>query len=367
VNQRLLGSTLKTPAEVVRWLGAVQAQEYAMARWAIGLRVPRTTDNTVGQACDEGQILRTHVLRPTWHFVVPEDIRWMLELTAPRIRSAMAYNDRQFSIDARLIRRAETVIEKALRDESPRTRVELKEILAKHRIIAEGPRLAHLLIHAELDALICSGPRRGKQATYALLEQRAPTASRRSRADALGELGRRYFASRGPATAHDFAWWSGLTVTDAHAAIEALGSEFIQETFAGRRFIWRDSPLPRSAASANFFLPDYDEYGIAYKDRTDFFAPTRATGAADRHVAFNRMIVLGGAMRGSWRRTDSSTGIAIDAAMFSPVTTEDRRVLAGAAKSLGKFFGKPVHVATRSVSKASAGESPVRILFGVTE
>lgn len=366
-NQRLLGSTLKTPAEVVQWLGAVQAQEYAMARWAIGLRLTQVTDTAVTRACDDGSILRTHVLRPTWHFVTPADIRWMLQLTAPRIRAAMAYNDRQFSIDGRLIRRAQNVFEKALRQEPALTRDDLKDTLAKHRIIAEGPRLGHLLIHAELDGLICSGPRRGSQSTYSLLDQRAPTGPVRSRMEALVELGRRYFASRGPATAQDFAWWSGLTVTDAHAAIHGLGSEFMHETIEGRRLIFPDGPVPRSAARANFFLPDYDEYGIAYKDRTDFFETAgSANKAADRHVAFNRMIVLGGSMRGSWRRTEAGSEITIDGAMFSPLTKENQRGLEAAAARFGKFIGKGVRVVPRTVSKADAGESPVRILFGVT-
>lgn len=364
VNQRLIGTKPQTPADAVGWLVAVQAQEYRMARWALGLRLAQATDHAIEQACDQGEILRTHVLRPTWHFVTPSDIRWMLDLSAPRIRAAMAYNDRKLSIDRRLIRRAQSVFEKALQQQGSLTRGELTEILAGNRIHAQGPQLGHLLMHAELDGLICSGPRRGKQSTYALLDQRAPMTPTLSRGEALLELGRRYFSSRGPATAHDFAWWSGLTVTDAVTAIDGLGREFVRETYAGRRLVWLDTPVPRSVASANFFLPDYDEYGIAYKDRSDFFETAGGEAQTNRHVAFNRMIVMGGRVRGSWRPAEVNGEILIDAAVFSPFRGNEKRAAELAAAEFGKFFSRKTRVTSRVVSQATSGVSSVRVVFG---
>ena len=156
------------------------------------------------------------MLRPTWHFVLPRDIRWLLELTGPRVRALNAGMQRKAGLDAAVFRKAEQVLGAALSAGKYLARDELRIELNRAGLRTEGEfRFAYLLMHAELDGLICSGPRRGKQFTYALLDERAPTARTHDREQALVELTRRYFGSRGPATAHDFAKWSGLTVADA--------------------------------------------------------------------------------------------------------------------------------------------------------
>ena len=209
-NQRIEGPVCRTPAAVVAWSGAVQAQEFDPAKWGVGLRVrDGATDADVARAVDEGRILRTHVLRPTWHFVTPADIRWMLELTAPRVRLRMATYWRQMGMDAKAFTRGTAVIERALGDGPCLTRAELGEQLRRARRPLAGFRLAHLAMYAELEGVICSGPRRGKQSTYALLSNRAPRTPKMDRDEALGELVKRYFQSHGPATVRDFVWWSG--------------------------------------------------------------------------------------------------------------------------------------------------------------
>ena len=175
-NQNLAASTLGSPADVVAWFGAVQAQEYPAARWALGLRARALTDRLVAQAFDAGEILRTHAMRPTWHFVARDDIRWLQMLTGPRVQALNAYYARKNELDAKTVARSRTVIERALAGGHQRTRTELAAVLGKAGIRAEGQRLAYLMMSAELDQLICSGPRRGKQFTYALLEERAPKA-----------------------------------------------------------------------------------------------------------------------------------------------------------------------------------------------
>ena len=181
-NQQLTHVRSRLPQEVVSSLVAMQAQEYAMSKWAIGLRLPGTVDADIEAAFNAGKILRTHLLRPTWHFVAPADIRWLLALTAPRVHAASAYMYRQLELDAAVFKRSDAVLARALQAGRFLTRTTLQAALARARVKAEGPRLAYLMMHAELQGLICSGPREGRQFTYALLESRVPEAPRQARA-----------------------------------------------------------------------------------------------------------------------------------------------------------------------------------------
>lgn len=216
-NQKLARSRFHRPAEVVAWLGAIQAQDYAGAKWAIGLRSTGLRDAGIEQAFNEGAILRTHLMRPTWHFVTPADIRWILALTAPRVHAVNAYSYRKFGLDRGIFARSRVAFERALQGGKQLTRLELASVLGRAGIPAESLRLAYLMMQAELDGVICSGARRGNQFTYALLDERAPHVKNLEREEALAELTRRYLSSHGPATLSDYVWWSGLTARDAPA------------------------------------------------------------------------------------------------------------------------------------------------------
>jgi hypothetical protein len=348
-NQKLLGELPSQPVDAVRWLGAMQAQEYAMAKWAIGLRTQNATNDSVEAALDQGLIVRTHVLRPTWHFVAAEDLRWMLALTAPHVRSAMAYMDRKLEIDRKFLKRCHAVITRELRGGSAATRPELAAILAKTKLPVLGPRLAHIFIHAELDGLICSGPRVEGKSTYQLIEERVPEGKSLSRERALAELARRYFSSRGPATAQDFAWWSGLTLREANVGIEDLTRGFDHVTIGKRIYVLPTADLPPKSLleQANFYLPDYDEYGIAYKDRGALFdSSTNAdqSESVDSLVAFNRMFVVGGKMVGSWRREEKKDHLTLERKFFAPGNRVREKRLAEAAERYARFVGKPVRL-----------------------
>src|SRR5579863_405783 len=173
-NQLITQRTFETPSDVVQWLGAVQAQDYAAAKWAVGLRLQGAIDNDIERACTEGSILRTHIMRPTWHFVSPADIRWMLALTAPQVKAAIAYYDRMFALDDTIFRRSNEALAKTLQGGKQLTRPELVSVLRQVGIATENLGFMHIIMHAELDGIICSGARRGKQFTYALLDERAP-------------------------------------------------------------------------------------------------------------------------------------------------------------------------------------------------
>ena len=256
LNQRLTRAGFRRASDVVEWLGAVQAQEFEPAKWALGLRMRDSVVSAETQrAFDDGLILRTHVMRPTWHFVTAADIRWMTELTAPCVHRRMSTYDRQLGLDDKLFVRGTGLIERALGDRNYLTRAELGERLRAAGLALDGVRLAHLAMHAELEGVICSGPRRGKQSTYALVAERARKAVRLSRDEALATLARRYFPSHGPATIRDFVWWSGLNTADAKRGLEmnkARGERRRRTECIGRSAPRR--ARPQGISSRIFFL-----------------------------------------------------------------------------------------------------------------
>ena len=318
----------------------MQAQEYAMSKWAIALRMADgAIDADIEQAFNAGKILRTHVLRPTWHFVAPADIRWLLALTAPRVHAASRYMHRQLELDAAVFKRSDAVLTRALEAGRFLTRTALQAELARAGVKASGPRLGYIMMHAELEGLICSGPREGLQFTYALLDERAPKARTLNREAALEELSRRYFASRGPATAQDFACWSGLTLTDARAGLESLGLEFERETHVGRVHAYKPARREmRSVKGSAFLLPDYDEYVISYKDRSALRPTKKLT------LAYNRVIIADGQIVGSWQRSLAGGSVSVDTDCRVKPGSATARLLAHATRRFAAFATPLPHV-----------------------
>jgi hypothetical protein len=338
-NQRITRAGPRSPAKIVAWLGAVQAQEYGPAKWSLGLRLPSgVNDGAIERAIDRGKILRTHVLRPTWHFVTPADIRWMLELTAPQVHRTMSTYDRQMGLDARVMNRATGIIERALGREQYLTRLELGAHLERAGLPGKAQHLAHIAMHAELEGVICSGPRRGKQSTYALLADRAPDARRLSRDEALAELTRRYFRSHGPATVRDFAWWSGLRTREAKRGVEMNRTK--SQEVDGIRY-WtigggRARNSPRKARV--HILPIYDEYLVAYRDRHAVpHSIYSAWTTSIRHA-----LVIGGQIAGTWRTIFRARGVVVEVEARRALTAGERLELTRAAGRYRRFVGVPV-------------------------
>jgi hypothetical protein len=340
-NQSISRLKACTPAGIVAWLGAVQAQEYAAARWALGLRLPAATDAALERAFDAGRILRTHVLRPTWHFVAPADIRWMLELTAPHIQRAMAYQRRELALDARTCTRAVDVIARALGEGEYLTRSELGARLARSRIVAAGNRLAHLAAYAELEGVICSGPRRGKQFTYALLATRAPGARRLPRDQALAELTRRFFQSHAPATIRDFVWWSGLATADAKRGLEMNRATSLVVDGLTYWTLGRSSAADRARAGVHL-LPVYDEYVVAYRDRVAVPHWPPGVTAARGLATFQNVLVIAGQIAGTWRAVRRERAAAVDVAPLRRLSASERRSLDATVARYARFLDAPV-------------------------
>ncbi len=341
-HQHLSKPERKTPAQVVSWLGAMQAQDFPAATWAIGLRSGCNCAD-VEQAFNDGAILRTHVLRPTWHFVTPADIRWILALTAPRVHATNAYYYKQSGLDAKTIARACAMMHRVLDDGEPMTRAELAVVLKKARVPAEGLKLAYIMMHAELEGMICSGPRRGKQfTTYMLLDQRAPAAKPLDRRDALAKLAKRYFTSHGPATIRDYTWWSGLTVKDAELGIEAVKPKLEKDVIDGRTYWGTPAADRRITRGGAFLLPNYDEYLIAYKDRAPVVDAGKAANVVARSGgAYPHHLIIDGRLAGSWTREQKGNSVEVQVAPYIKLTAAQSRAVASAAECYGEFLGLP--------------------------
>ncbi len=346
-NQLITRQTFEKPDDVVKWLCAVQAQDYAAAKWALGLRMQNSTDDLIEQAFTDGTILRTHVMRPTWHFVLPTDIRWMLALTAPRVKAAIAYYDRTHGLDDTVITKTNALLAKALQGGKQLTRPELVPVLQQAGIATDNlQRIGHVIMHAELDGIICSGTRRGKQFTYALLDERAPQARTLDHDEALAEFARRYFTSHGPATLQDFVWWSGLSTADARAGLEMVNPQLMQEAIDGQAHWFSMSTSPAQDISPNaYLLPNFDEYIVGYTDRSAIFDASHIQKLDARgNVLFNHTIVLEGRVVGTWKRTLKKDAVILTPTLFTPLNKAESRAFAASAHRYGEFLGLSVNL-----------------------
>ena len=369
----LLSGPAAAAEDVVRRLGAVQAQDYGPAKWSVGQRTTTCTDADLDRAVAAGTILRTHLLRPTWHFVLPEDVRWLLELTAPRIRRLTAARNRQLGLDDALLATCGRLIAEAVQDGRHRTRRELDDTLKGAGIVVgDGVRLSHILVRAELDALVCSGAPKGKQQTYALLDERAPQRPPLSRDEALAELTRRYFAGHGPATAGDFQAWSTLTAADVKRGIAAVSSQLAHEVvdgltfwFAARDEAARDEAARHSAARGGaarggpaapparpspivHLLQAFDELVMGYSESRYMLDLAGAAPALPpSRVVFNHVVLLDGQLAGRWMRTVQRGAVVVEAALDRPFDDAQSHALAAAAREYGAFLGLPASVVVR--------------------
>jgi hypothetical protein len=259
-NHQLTTHQFDTPSKVVSWFGAMQSQDFAAAKWALALRMNNQTDAEIEQAFTNGTILRTHIMRPTWHFVAPYDIRWIQTLTSPRVRRFNGHYYRKSGLDKSIFQKSNEVIRKALLKDKQLTRAELNIKLTEAQIPTQDLGLTYSMMQAELDGIICSGPRRGKQFTYMLLNEKVPKDKEKTLDEALTELTKRYFQSHGPAQAKDFSWWSGLTLTDARRGIELIRTKLVNEDKNGKTY-WFFPPDQEIQPRPNdaFLIPGFDE------------------------------------------------------------------------------------------------------------
>ncbi len=336
-NQHACGEALLTPRDVVLHLGAVQAQDYRGALWAVGLRSAGALESTVEKALADASILRTWPMRGTLHFVAAEDARWMLHLLAPRVIASLAGRYRQLELEPNAFLRAGKALEKALRGGGQLTRDQAYRLLRSSGITPEGQRGIHILQRLAQDGVLCFGPRVGKQQTFVLLDEWAGAAKPRARDEALAELALRYFRSHGPATVKDFAWWTGLTLKEAGSGLEAAAGMLGHDVFDGRSF-WGPlaAPLTSPLKPAALLLPPFDELLVAYRDRGASLDPAHA-----RHLGnlLSPTIAVQGRIVGTWTRTRGRDAVTVVPRFFSHQNERDLRAIQAAARRYGAFIG----------------------------
>lgn len=353
VNQHLKLPSFSDPQDIVSYLGAVQAQDYAMAKWGLGMRLKNATDLSVEKAFNEGTILRTHVMRPTWHFVTPENIRWMLALTAPRIKAFMNSYNKKLELDDALFKKSNAAIVKALHKDTYLTRQELKSVLGDIGIGTDVQRLAHIVMWAELDGLICSGPRRGKPAstrgasstrggqfTYSLLETRVPKTKVIDTETSRARLAQLYFTSHGPAQLKDFSWWSGLSVKDSERALESIKDSLYRETIENKTY-WLSSRATYSPPQKKLalLLSIYDEYTIAYKDRNALGGTRYIEKLLSMGNWLTAVMIYDGSIVGTWKRTIKKDTVDVRLFPFEKLTLKETSAFASAVTRYKTFVG----------------------------
>ena len=346
-NQRIGSAQGTQPVEVVTALGAMQAQDYLGALWAVGLRLANGTEAVVERAIAEREIIRTWPMRGTLHFVAAKDVRWMLELLTPRIIAGSVRRCRELELDDAVFARARKLFTRALRKDRQLTRDAMMKLLEKERILTAGQRGYHILWRLAQEGLICCAARSGKQQTFALLEEWAPETRSLERGTALAELSRRYFTGHGPATLQDFVWWTGLKVSDARAGLDSVCSQLSSQTVDGTVY-WmaRDLPALPEASGTTYLLPGFDEYLLGYRDRRIMLKPEHARiTVLGGNGMFLPTIVTGGRVAGIWKRTLKKKKVAITASPFASPGKPWRDAVASAVERYGRFLGMSVEMA----------------------
>ena len=347
-NQRWCESSFEHPDDVVSWFGAMQAQDYSAAKWAVSLRSKNLSNSLLDQSFGEGKILRTHVLRPTWHFVTPADIRWILQLTAPHIRAQAIHWYRSLGLTDEVFTKTDAVLTEALKCGRQLTRSNLAEPLKQLgiNVVLNSLRLTFIMFHAELEGIICSGALQGKEQTYALLDERAPQIKLLKHNEALAELTERYFRSHGPATVKDYTWWSSLPVAEAKHGIEMVGSELRREKIGGQDYwFFAHEDINQFSLAASYLLPNFDEYIIGYSDRSAIFDGSYASGLDARHnPLFQHTIVMDGRIAGTWKRTLQKSKIIVFVKPFVKLDNSKQECLRKAAIEYGRFLDLPIEL-----------------------
>jgi DNA glycosylase AlkZ-like len=344
--QRLTSTPLRDPVDVVRELLCVQSQDEHLARFSIGLRTAGANDTDVLAALDAGEIVRTHILRPTWHFVAAADLRWLLALTSAKVAAGMSARRGQLGLDAEVIARAVAALADALSGSRALTRRDVATVFHDAGLPHDGEQVGHLLIEAELRGVVCSAPRRGTAHAYGLVDELIPRTPERHRDDAVRELVQRFFTGHGPAAVTDLTRWTTLTLAEIRPALADLADRLATTTVRGIQ-MWYDaeSVRPTRRRERAFLLPTFDEIYMSYPKVNFPRAASHPRGDAP-----NRLEVGGGVVicdrrdAGWWKREVRPREVVVSVAVTPILDDDQRHSVVAAAERLGRFVGKPAHV-----------------------
>ncbi len=340
VSQQIVSTGFKEPEQTVSWMGAIQAQDYYAAKWAIGLRIRGSTDADVEKAIKERKIIRTWPLRGTLHFTAAGDARWMLKLLSPRFIALRARRFKEIGLDIKTLNTSRKSIEEALAGGNILERKTLMDVLERSGISTEGQRGYHILWYLGQTGVICFGPMLKKQQAFVLFEEWVPKGAEKLRDESLAELALRYFKSHGPALSLDFSWWSGLPASDVRQAIELAKSGLEHERINGLEY-WFYGPCSKINNNKRniFLLPGFDEFLIGYSDRSGSLEQSLFGQAVSSNGIFYPVIISQGLVIGLWKREIKRGIVEIRLQPFRNLTREDLKSIEKAAVEFGDFLG----------------------------
>lgn len=338
-NQLLSGHHLKKTEDVVAWMGAMQSQSLDLAKWAIGVRLQGKTVKDVEDAFNTGKIIRTHILRPTWHYVSAEDIYWMSELSKPRLKPIYRSYCKGVGADESFIKKGVPLVEKSLLGGKHLTKQEISDFLAARDIRADARHLNLIISYAEMEDILCNGKLRGNKQTYTLLEEWVPQKQRLSKEEALERLTRTYFTSHGSASLPDFIWWSGLTLTDCRRALDMIKNDFICKTVNGRDF-WmkKDIQIPPLNTDSVLLLPPFDEFVVSYKDRSEIIEKVHYGKVMTKNGLFSPTIMLNGKIIGSWKKINTKGSSKVELSFFEKIPKKTENLFNSEIKRVEQFY-----------------------------
>ena len=341
VSQKLLKTCSSSPQEIVQHLGAMQAQDYSMAKWAIGSRC-EATEKEIEEAINSGKIIRTHILRPTWHFVAADDIYWMLDVSGPQVKRIILAETKKQGYDEKEFDKINSRIEKMLSGNNHLTRNEIIQELNFKKVPGEyilSPVL--IMMYAELDGLVCNGKMRGKQMTYSLLEERVskPKSSKLTKEEGLAKLALRYFESHGPATILDFSWWSGFPSTICKQTINAIELQLNSVEIEGQKYWFgKDYSPENSFRESVHFIAAFDEILISYKTREASILLEHQSKAFTNNGIFKPVILENSKVVGTWKRTIKKDHAKIETQFFNETESHKKAILFEGIKAFENYL-----------------------------
>ena len=345
ISQQLAEPKSQSVQSLVSFMGALQAQDFSMVKWAIGIRLNNSTLLDVETAFNSGEIIRTHLLRPTWHMVTVNDLPWLLELTAPNIKASMKSRNNRLGLNEEILRTSNKVIQGVLESRDNASREELIAELEKAKLSTDDNRASHFLFIAELEGIACSGPIRNGKPTYALFDKRVAKHNRLTRDEALATLARKYFRSRGPARLADFTWWSGLPAKDVKIGIESIKSDLCSRTIDSMEYLsYGSTELSHQKGGTTFLLPAFDEFIISYRDRSIFLPELKFSHIISDNGIFRPTIVIDGKVIGIWKTVNKEGAITLNIRLFEDFPDSNRTILEKAVKRFGEFSNKPIEL-----------------------
>ena len=305
-SQQLLSPQFTDVQSIAKWMGAIQAQDFNMSKWAIQSRLPNIDHTQIENAFNDGEILRTHLLRPTWHLVSKDNISWLIKLSAPQIKSLMKLHENKLGIDHQTYHQCNDILIRLLTNNQHKTREEIATAFNNAKISTDNNRLSLLLMNAEIEGIICSGQPNSKKHTYALLSDRAPIYAYFNKEEALYQLANCYFSSRGPATLQDFKWWSGLNATDSKRALSLVSSTFSSFNMLNETYFFNEEYCRYENFSEPqiHLLAGFDEFLIAYTNRNASLQTSHKSKVITANGLFKPTVVVDGQVVGVWGNTN---------------------------------------------------------------